>query len=154
MMSLSSPQFLPGTAHQPSCLGKEVLASAVCLLLLFIWLQQALVVECRISSPTMDQTPVWGPGSLSHWTIREVPTIISFLKCTGTQQLNCVQLFLTPWTIACWTPLSMGFSSKNTEVGCHVLLQGIFSTKRQNPGLLLGEKILYHSAIWEAPLLF
>ena len=35
--------------------------------------------------------------------------------------------------IACKTPLSMGFSSKNTEVGCHFLLQGIFLTQGLNP---------------------
>ena len=37
-----------------------------------------------------------------------------------------VRLFATPWTIARQAPLSMGFSSKNTRVGCHFLLQGIF----------------------------
>ena len=37
---------------------------------------------------------------------------------------------LRPWTVACQAPLSMGFSSKNTGVGCHVLLQGIFPTQR------------------------
>ena len=26
------------------------------------------------------------------------------------QSLSCVQLFVTPWTVACQTPLSMGFS--------------------------------------------
>ena len=31
----------------------------------------------------------------------------------------------------------MGFSSKNTEVGCHFLLQGIFLTQGSNMGLLL-----------------
>ena len=30
---------------------------------------------------------------------------------------------MTPWTVACQAPLSMGFS-KNTGVGCHFLLQG------------------------------
>ena len=28
-----------------------------------------------------------------------------------------------PWTVACQAPLSMGFSRKNTGVGCHFLLQ-------------------------------
>ena len=31
--------------------------------------------------------------------------------------------FATPWTVAHLPPLSMGFSGKNTEVGCHFLLQ-------------------------------
>ena len=33
---------------------------------------------------------------------------------------------------------------KNTGVGCHVLLQGIFPTQGSNPSLLRGRQILYH----------
>ena len=33
---------------------------------------------------------------------------------------------------------------KNTEVGCHVLLQGIFLTQEWNPGLPHYRQILYH----------
>ena len=43
---------------------------------------------------------------------------------------------VTPWSITCQTPLSMGFPSKNTGVGCHFLLQGIFLTQGWNPYLL------------------
>ena len=46
------------------------------------------------------------------------------------------------------------FSGKNTGVGCHFLLQGIFLTQGSNPReqhLLLGRQILYHWATWEAP---
>ena len=32
---------------------------------------------------------------------------------------------------------------KNTGLGCHFLLQGIFMTQGSNPGLLLGRQILY-----------
>ena len=35
----------------------------------------------------------------------------------------------TPWTVAHQAPLSMDFPGKNTGVGCHFLLQGIFSTQ-------------------------
>ena len=41
---------------------------------------------------------------------------------------SCVCLFVTLWTVALQAPLSMGFSSKNTGVSCHFLLQGIFLT--------------------------
>ena len=34
--------------------------------------------------------------------------------------------------------------SKNTGVGCHSLLQGIFLTQGSNPGFLHCRKILYH----------
>ena len=40
-----------------------------------------------------------------------------------------VQLFATP--------------GKNTEVGCHALLQGIFQTQGSHPGLLHCRQILY-----------
>ena len=33
---------------------------------------------------------------------------------------------------------------KNTGVGCHSLLQGIFPTQGSNPGLLYCKQILYH----------
>ena len=47
--------------------------------------------------------------------------------------LNPVQLFVTSWTVS-HCPWS--FSGKNTGVGCHFLLQGIFPTKELNPHLL------------------
>ena len=44
---------------------------------------------------------------------------------------------MTPWTVAPQAPPSMGFlSDKNTRVGCHFLLQGIFSTQRSNLHIL------------------
>ena len=48
---------------------------------------------------------------------------------------SCVQLFLTPWTVAHQAPLSRDFPGKNTGVGCHTLLQGIFTTQGFNPCL-------------------
>ena len=44
------------------------------------------------------------------------------------QLLSCVQLFATSQTVAHQTPL-WGFPGKNTGVGCHFLLQGIFPTQ-------------------------
>ena len=43
-----------------------------------------------------------------------------------------VRLLATPWTVAHKAPPSMGFSSKNTGVGCHCLLQGIFPIQGSN----------------------
>ena len=67
------------------------------------------------------------------------------------------QLFVTPWTVACKAPLSMEFSRKEkTEVGCHVLLQGIFLTQGLNLSLLCLLHcwyILYHRAMGKAPRL-
>ena len=36
------------------------------------------------------------------------------------------------------------FPGKNTRVGCHFLLQGIFPTQGSNPGLLHFRQMLYH----------
>ena len=47
-----------------------------------------------------------------------------------------VQLFVTPWTVALQAPLSIEFPGKNTEAGCHSLLQGIFLNQGSNLGLL------------------
>ena len=40
---------------------------------------------------------------------------------------------------------------KNTGVGCHALLQEIFATQRQNPGLLHCRKILYQLSYLGSP---
>ena len=52
------------------------------------------------------------------------------------QLLSHGQFFETPWTVARCASLSMDFPGKNTGVGCHFLLQGIFSTQGWNPCLL------------------
>ena len=46
--------------------------------------------------------------------------------CALLSHFGCVQLFVTPWTVAHQAPLSMDFPGKNVEVGCHFFLQGIF----------------------------
>ena len=44
--------------------------------------------------------------------------------------------FVTPWTVARQAPLSWDSPGKNTGVGCHFLLQGIFLTQGSNPSHL------------------
>ena len=52
------------------------------------------------------------------------------------KSLSCVQLFATPWAVACTRLLRpWAFLGKSTRVGCHFLLQGIFLTQGSNPGL-------------------
>ena len=61
---------------------------------------------------------------------------------SSVQLLSHVQLFVTPWTAA--HVLVHGDSpGKNTGVGCHALLQGIFPSQGSNPGLLDSSQILY-----------
>ena len=73
--------------------------------------------------------------------------------CVCAQLHSHVQLFVTSWAVACQAPLSVGSPGKDTGVGCHSLLQGIFPTQGSNPTLLcssIGRQILYHCATWEA----
>ena len=71
---------------------------------------------------------------------------ISVCVCT----LSCVQLFLTPWTVAARFFCPWDSPSKNTRVGCHFLIQGIFLTHGSNPSLPYSRQILYHGTAFEA----
>ena len=42
--------------------------------------------------------------------------------CVYAQLLSHIQLFVTPRTVACQAPLSMGFFDKNSGVGYHFLI--------------------------------
>ena len=60
------------------------------------------------------------------------------------ESLICVGLLATPWTVACQLFCPWDFPGKNTGVGSHSLLQGIFLTQGSNLGLLHCRQILYH----------
>ena len=61
---------------------------------------------------------------------------------------------MTPRTVALQAPLPMRDSpGKNTGVGCHALLQGIFPIQGSNPGLPHCRWILYHLSNQEGPSL-
>ena len=89
---------------------------------------------------------LWGILSSFHGFWLLDATIICFARhlhfqvspggCLCCQSLSHVSLSATPWTAARQAPLSMGFPGKNTGVGCHFLLQGIFLTHGLNPNLL------------------
>ena len=75
--------------------------------------------------------PVTGPAASSI-----CPHHVSHSVVSNTLQLHGQQptRLLCPWD----------FPGKNTGVGCHSLLQGIFVTQGSNPGLLHCQQILYH----------
>ena len=52
------------------------------------------------------------------------------------QSLGCVRLFVAPWTEAHQILCPWDSPGKNTGVGCHFLLQGIFLTQGSNQCLL------------------
>ena len=66
------------------------------------------------------------------WSIYHMPgTILG--TCSAASVMSDS---VTPWTVAHQAPLSVGFPSKNTGVGCHFLLQGFFLTQGSNSHLL------------------
>ena len=79
----------------------------------------------------------------SHWQVSQASQ--SMILCMCTQLLSCVWLFTThglqPTGLLCpWN-----FPGKNTGVGCHFLLQGIFpTTLDQTCVSCIGRWILYH----------
>ena len=73
--------------------------------------------------------------------IKELPFIKAYLVPQTTcacvlSHFSHFPLFVTLWTIAHQVPLSMGFFRKDTGVGCHFLLQGVFQTQGSNPLLM------------------
>ena len=59
-----------------------------------------------------------------------------YTDCVHAQSLSRVWLFEAPRPVACQAPLPMDYPGKNTGVGCHFLLQGIFPTQGLNSHLL------------------
>ena len=64
------------------------------------------------------------------------PTLCDPMDCSPPMKQSRVRLFVTPWTVAHQAPLSMDSPGKDTGVGCHALLQGIFLTQGSTPCLL------------------
>ena len=77
-------------------------------------------------------TPLWS----GIWEREKDPVGCALLCRKHAQLLSHVQLFATPGTAAHVAPLSWNFPGKNTGVGCHFLLQGIFPTQGLNLRLL------------------
>ena len=72
------------------------------------------------------------------------------LASTHAESLSHLWLFVTPWTVACQAPLSIGFSSKITGVGCHFLLRGSSQPRDWTRISCIGRQILYRWATEEA----
>ena len=70
------------------------------------------------------------------------------------KSLNCVQLFVTPWTIACLNPLSMEFSRQKYWSGFPFPSPGYPSQPRDPIYVYfvscIGGSILSHCATWRA----
>ena len=68
------------------------------------------------------------------------------------KSLSHVKLFVTPmhWSLP-GSSVHGDSPGKNTDVGCHALLQGICPIQGLNPGLLHWRQILYHLSHQEKP---
>ena len=78
-----------------------------------------------------------------QWLMSDIPiTQVGMCVCVCVCVCACVcvfshvQLFVTPWIIACQAHLSMGFSRQEYWSGLPFLFLGIFPTQGLNPGLL------------------
>ena len=85
--------------------------------------------------------PVLGKGSTMQ--IQHLTPVVSKARCCRCL-VSCVRHFVTPRIVACQVLCPWNFPGKNTGVGSHSLLQGIFPTKGLKPGLLHCRWILYH----------
>ena len=82
-----------------------------------VWLRQLIKQLNKLSSPAWTVYPVDHSHNSSEVT-QSYPTLCNPMDCS--QKLLCL-----------WA-----FPGKNTGVGCHFLLQGIFPTQGSNPDLL------------------
>ena len=86
-------------------------------------------------------SPGWECKNYMKFTYSSYKYLWSIYHVTGTilgtySVASVMSDSVTPWIVARQAPLSMGFPSKNTGVGCHFLLQGIFLTQGLNLLLL------------------
>ena len=82
-----------------------------------------------------------------HYSWHRAPKTLA--KWKG-KSFSHVWLIAIPWTLVHQVLCPWNSPGKNTEVGCHSLLQGIFPTQGLNPGLPHCRRILYHLRHWEA----
>ena len=89
----------------------------------------------------MERYPVFRVRRLNIVKMSVIPKAIyrPNVKVKSESESEVAQSCLTlcdPWTVAYQATPSLGFSSKNTGMGYHFLLQGIFPTQELNLGLL------------------
>ena len=100
------------------------------------------ILQARVSCPPPGDLPDLGNEPRSPALLVD-PFLLSHQS--EVKWLRRAWLFVTPWTVR---PLRLlrpwGFPGKNTGVGCHFLLQGIFSTQGLNQGLPHCRQMLYY----------
>ena len=74
--------------------------------------------------------------NLHSLVISSILMALNIIRYMRAKLLQSCLTLCDPWTIAHQPPLSIGFSSKNTGVGCHILLQRLFPNQELKPHLL------------------
>ena len=103
--------------------------------------EKSMRTWCDFRGSIKSQVRIWIlsklSGSLEAWKssyLRDAGA--GLYKVLSVCVLSHIQLLATLWTVAHQAALFMEFPGKNTGVGCHFLLQGIFPTQGLNLHLL------------------
>ena len=110
-------------------------------------LEKEMATHFRILARRIPWTE--GPGGLqskeSDMTkqLSENLHIITSMRVCVLSRFSHARLFVTLWTGVCRLLCQQDSPGKNTELGCHALLQGIFLTQELNPRL-------FHLLHWQA----
>ena len=88
---------------------------------------------------TTEQFHFWQHSLCSQWCLQ---LCLLYVLCLLTQ--SCPTLCNPIYCSPPHSSVHRDSPGKNTGVGCHVLLQGIFLTQGSNPGLPHCRQILYH----------
>ena len=97
-------------------------------------------IEYHFSGINFQASIVGSHGNCMFDIIRNSQT--SRVTSGGLVTKSC-SILVTSWTVVHQALCSWDFPGKNTGVGSHFLLQGIFLTQGSNPGLLHCRQILY-----------
>ena len=82
----------------------------------------------------------------------EMPKVMTW-ACVRDQSLSHFWLFVTPWTVACQAPLSMGFSKQEYRSGLPFPPPGDLPNPEIKPASpALAGRFFYHWATWETPM--
>ena len=97
----------------------------------FQWLLSNLFLFGCLPRPTTSSLKIWHQSwtsnTLSTQDVERITTALNSAVLSG----SVVSHSETLWTVACQAPLSWNSPGRNTGVGCHALLQGIFPTQDQ-----------------------
>ena len=109
---------------------------------------------------------LWGnlkieAGPKEHWAGRSERWLTIYQSQQATQACGLssfihAHLCASPWAVACRLLSPWDSPGKNTGLGCHALLQGVFPTQGLNPHLVfpaLRSGFFTMSITWEAPKL-